>query len=172
MKALIVVDMQYDFIDGALGTEEARSIVGNVRDKVAQYRASQFPVIYTQDTHSADYLQTQEGRNLPVVHCVKGTRGWEIVPEVLTDEATLIEKNGFGSLKLVEYLATLPGLEAVELVGVCTDICVVSNALLIKSAFPELPVAVDALCCAGVTLESHRQALETMKMCQVKVLGL
>ena len=163
MKALIVVDMQYDFIDGALGTEEARSIVGNVRDKVAHY---------TQDTHSADYLQTQEGRNLPVVHCVKGTRGWEIVPEVLTDEATLIEKHGFGSLKLVEYLAALPGLEAVELVGVCTDICVVSNALLIKSAFPELPVTVDALCCAGVTPESHRQALETMKMCQVKVLGL
>ena len=103
---------------------------------------------------------------------MKGTRGWEIVPEVLTGEATLIEKNGFGSLKLVEHLAALPGLEAVELVGVCTDICVVSNALLIKSAFPELPVTVDALCCAGVTPESHRQALETMKMCQVKVLGL
>lgn len=163
-KTLIVVDMQKDFIDGALGTKEAVAIVENVKKKIAEYRASGEEIIFTRDTHQADYLNTNEGKHLPVVHCVEGTDGWQIPEELQVPEAVYINKPTFGYLNWKEYQ-----LEEVELVGLCTDICVVSNALLIKAQYPEITVKVDASCCAGVTPESHEAALLTMKMCQIEV---
>ena len=168
---LIVVDMQNDFVSGSLGSAEARAIVPAVREKIARHDG---PVIFTQDTHGADYLATQEGRNLPVAHCVKGTWGWEIVPELATlahaPNARVIEKPTFGSAELTKLLrAEAMEIGSVELVGLCTDICVVSNALLIKAALPEIPMSVDAGCCAGVTPQKHEAALETLRSCQVAV---
>ena len=163
-KTLIVVDMQKDFIDGALGTKEAVAIVANVKNKIAEYRANGDEIIFTRDTHQADYLNTNEGKHLPVVHCVEGTEGWQIPEELQVPDAVYINKPTFGYLNWKEY-----DLEDVELVGLCTDICVVSNALLIKALYPEIKVSVDASCCAGVTPESHEAALLTMKMCQVEV---
>lgn len=164
-KTLIVVDMQKDFIDGALGTKEAVAIVENVKKKIAEYQKNGDEIIFTRDTHQADYLQTNEGKHLPVVHCVEGTDGWQIPKELQAADAIYINKPTFGYLNWKEY-----HLEEVELVGLCTDICVVSNALLIKAQYPEITVKVDASCCAGVTPESHEAALLTMKMCQVEVL--
>lgn len=169
MKALIVVDMQRDFIDGALGTKEAVAIVPNVIDKVKEYERGGELIIYTKDTHYDDYLTTREGRHLPVKHCIKGTAGHDIPDEILRGHDVVFEKLTFGSVELMEYLSTLE-LESVELVGLCTDICVVSNALLIKARFPELDVTVDSACCAGVTPDTHVAALTTMKMCQINVL--
>ena len=169
MKILVVIDMQNDFIDGALGTKEAQSIVGNVKEKIAEYRASGYPVIFTRDTHSHDYMNTQEGRNLPVPHCIEGTHGWEISDELDTKDSMIINKPTFGSTELGEYLASLEDITEIELVGLCTDICVISNALLIKAKLPEIPVSVDSLCCAGVTPESHDNALSSMKMCQINI---
>ena len=163
-KTLIVVDMQKDFIDGALGTKEAVAIVENVKNKIAEYRANGEEIIFTRDTHQADYLHTNEGKHLPVVHCVEGTEGWQIPEELQVPDAVYINKPTFGYLNWKAY-----DLEEVELVGLCTDICVVSNALLIKAQYPEIKVSVDASCCAGVTPESHEAALLTMKMCQVEV---
>lgn len=169
MKTLIVVDMQRDFIDGALGTPEAVAIVPAVIRKIDLRLHEGWQVIYTQDTHTEDYLHTREGRHLPVVHCVKHTPGWEI-PEALRREGCLtVEKPTFGSCELAEMLASDPAPECIELVGLCTDICVISNALLLKARMPEVPISVDASCCAGVTPESHRNALSAMKMCQVEV---
>lgn len=169
MKLLIVVDMQKDFIDGALGTSQAVAIVPKVREKIEAYRAAGDMVIFTRDTHGENYLTTQEGRNLPVVHCVKGTPGWGIAAELPVGDSTVVDKPTFGSVSLAHRVARLEGLEAIELVGLCTDICVISNALLLKATLPELPISVDAACCAGVTPESHKNALAAMKMCQIAV---
>ncbi len=167
---LIVVDMQNDFIDGSLGTKEAEAIVGRVADRI---RAFDGEVIFTRDTHGEDYPETLEGRNLPVVHCVKGSTGWQI-REGLCEirPCTVIDKPSFGSTELGVLLAQRDLEEkigSVTLVGLCTDICVISNALLIKAFLPETPILVDAACCAGVTPGSHRGALEAMKMCQITI---
>ncbi len=171
-RILIVVDMQNDFVDGALGTGEARLIVHAVVNKIKSYKKED--VFATLDTHADDYLSTQEGRNLPVPHCIKGTPGWQLVPEidVLIDPSRRFEKPTFGSLKLAEFLKAENAKEpiSVELVGLCTDICVISNALLIKANLPETEIAVDKNCCAGVSVHSHEAALEAMACCQVKIL--
>ena len=169
---LIVVDMQNDFIDGALGTAEAAAIVPAVAEKIRTFEGR---VLFTRDTHPENYRQTQEGRRLPVPHCIRGTSGWEIRPELeaLRREPP-IDKPSFGSPALGELLRRLDGEEAigsVTLIGLCTDICVISNALLIKAFLPEVPVTVDAACCAGVTPESHRNALQAMKLCQIDVIN-
>ena len=170
-KLLVVVDMQNDFVDGALGTPEAVGIVGNVVEKIKNHCG---PVVYTRDTHPENYLETQEGKNLPVVHCVKGTPGWELNPAVqeTVNGREVFNKPTFGSVELAHYVGKLfqaNKIDAVELIGLCTDICVLSNAILLKAAEPELKVSVDASCCAGVTPQSHRNALEAMKMCQVEI---
>lgn len=172
-KILVVVDMQNDFIDGALGTKEAREIVENVRKKIEDYEGCQ--VFATRDTHGENYSETSEGRHLPVPHCIKGTKGWEIREEIAGAlqkvNGEIIDKPTFGSELLSERIAELGKAEelSIELVGLCTDICVVSNALLLKAKVPEAVISVDAACCAGVTRESHEAALLTMKMCQVEV---
>ena len=170
MKVLICVDMQNDFINGALGTKEAEAIVPFVKEKIKKARAEGAEVIFTRDTHFENYLSTREGRNLPVVHCVKGTKGWEITEELETGEAVVFDKVTFGSTDLPEYLKKIKDLEEAELIGLCTDICVISNAMLIKAAFPEINVKVDSACCAGVSPESHENALNAMKMCQIEIL--
>ena len=201
-KLLIVVDMQNDFIDGALGTEAAKLIVPKVKSKIREYSgmyASGGDIIFTRDTHRPDYLETQEGRYLPVPHCIEGTRGHEIADGLkeaaggMTDRACkadgadglteaaggiktevggcrIFDKPNFGSLELAE-LAAKGCYDEIELCGLCTDICVVSNALILKTRLPETTITVDASCCAGVTEESHAAALQTMKMCQVNVLN-
>ena len=169
MKLLVVIDMQNDFIDGALGTAEAVAIVDKVSEKIRTARAEGAEVWFTRDTHEAAYLRTQEGRNLPVEHCIRGTFGWEISSKLDVSDSPVIDKPTFGSMELAERAAALENLESVELVGLCTDICVISNAMLLKAKMPELPVRVDASCCAGVTPESHRNALAAMKMCQIAV---
>lgn len=167
MKVLIVIDMQNDFIDGALGTKEAVKILPKVQQKIAEYRSQGFPVIFTRDTHDENYLTTQEGKNLPVVHCIYGSEGWNIASCLDVQDSTILNKPAFGSTELVQYLATkYPGIE-LELVGLCTDICVISNAMMLKIFFPETIISVDASCCAGVTPGSHKNALEAMKMCQI-----
>lgn len=175
MKVLIVVDMQNDFIDGALGTPEAVAIVPAVTEKIRTFDGR---VIFTRDTHTEDYLSTQEGRKLPVVHCVRGTPGWSLADaiEAARDEKTMhiFDKPTFGSTALAEALQalnTLDPIESVELCGLCTDICVISNAMLLKAALPETPIRVDAACCAGVTPESHRNALKAMQMCHIEIEG-
>ena len=168
MKVLCIIDMQNDFIDGALGTKEAQDIVPNVVKKLEEARKNGDRIIFTRDTHTEDYMNTQEGRNLPVIHCVKGTPGWEITPELDTAGDMVIDKPTFGSVALSEMIAAMQDVQSVELVGLCTDICVISNAMLIKARMPEMPVSVDASCCAGVTPESHDNALSAMKMCQIK----
>jgi nicotinamidase/pyrazinamidase len=167
MKYLIVVDMQNDFIDGALGTPEAKKIVEKAVDKIKNFDGK---VLFTQDTHDDNYLKTQEGKNLPVVHCIKGTPGWEIRKEIAeaAEGVDSFEKVTFGSIELAEYLANKQ-IDSIELIGICTDICVISNALLLKAYFPEVPIVVDASCCAGVTPESHQNALAAMKVCQIEV---
>ena len=172
-KILLVIDMQNDFIDGALGTPEAAAIIENVRAKIKTYPKED--VFATRDTHTDFYLDTQEGKNLPVPHCIRGTQGWQIRSEIadLIFPDHVIDKPTFCSTQLAKLMEILErreeeGIE-IELVGLCTDICVVSNALIIKAAMPEVPVSVDASCCAGVTPASHQAALETMKMCQVAV---
>ncbi len=170
-KLLIVIDMQNDFIDAALGTKEAVGIVEAVKEKIRRYPAAD--VIATMDTHHENYMETQEGKNLPVMHCIKGTEGWMIRPDIaeLLTESKIYEKPTFGSMALAEDLKALSEKEEIELelAGLCTDICVVSNALLLKAAMPEVKISVDASCCAGVTPEKHRAALETMRSCQIQV---
>lgn len=164
-KTLIVVDMQNDFIDMALGTKEAVAIVPKVREKIQEYANRGDEIIYTRDTHFEDYLQTTEGKNLPVEHCIKGTKGWEIADGLYIEGCKIIDKPNFGWPNWKEEQ-----LEDVELIGLCTDICVVSNALIIKAAFSDAFVKVDKNCCAGVTVESHLAALKTMEMCQVQII--
>lgn len=173
-KCLVVVDMQNDFVTGSLGTKEGEAIVGNVVDKVNNFDGE---VLFTKDTHPENYLDTQEGKNLPVVHCIKDTEGWELVPELAAIVAEkgyrVFEKPTFGSVELANYLKKKYDdgeLESVELVGICTDICVISNALMIKAFMPELPMKVDSSCCAGVTVAKHEAALEAMRSCQLEVL--
>ncbi len=166
MKTLIVIDMQNDFITDALGTKEAVAILENVRAKIAEYRAAGDHVIFTRDTHGEDYLDTPEGKKLPVTHCVKGTRGWEIADGLYFEGAQIIDKPSFGWTGWSEM-----SFDEIELIGLCTDICVVSNALILKATFPEAKISVDASCCAGVTPETHNAALSTMKMCQIDVIG-
>ena len=164
---LVVVDMQNDFIDGALGTKEAVAIVPNVKAKIELYRKNGDTVIFTRDTHSEDYMNTQEGKNLPVPHCIKGSKGWEVSEKLDTASDKIIDKPTFGSFELAEYISTLADVDEIELIGLCTDICVISNAMILKARFTETPVKVDSSCCAGVTPESHANALGAMKMCQL-----
>ena len=170
-KILIVIDMQNDFIDAALGTKEAVSIVEAVKEKIRSFPAED--VIATMDTHDEGYMQTQEGKNLPVMHCIKGTDGWKIRPDIaeLLTGARIYEKPTFGSTVLAADLKDLSEKEEIELelIGLCTDICVVSNALLLKASMPEVKISVDAACCAGVTPQKHLAALETMRSCQIDV---
>ncbi len=172
-KILIVVDMQNDFIDAALGTKEALAIVEAVKSKIRSYPVAD--VIATMDTHSENYMETQEGENLPVPHCIKGTEGWKLRPEIgqLLQGAVIFEKPTFGSMDLAAFLTKLSETEKIELelIGLCTDICVVSNAILLKAAMPEVRITVDASCCAGVTPEKHLAALETMRSCQIRVIN-
>ncbi len=169
MKILIVVDMQKDFIDGSLGTPEAVAILPAVSAKIAEYSAAGDRIIYTRDTHTTDYLSTPEGKRLPVEHCIKGTDGWQIADGLYIDGSEIIDKPTFGWLGW-KTLDIIEDAE-IELIGLCTDICVVSNALILKAALPEAKISVDAACCAGVTPETHNAALATMKMCQIDVIG-
>lgn len=170
---LVVVDMQTDFVDGALGTQEAVAVKPKVVEKIRSFRG---PVFATLDTHGEAYLQTAEGRHLPVAHCVKGTPGWALAPEIAEAlqerDAVLVEKPTFGSLVLPQLIEDAAGGEDfdVTVVGLCTDICVISNALLLKARFHEKEVYVDAACCAGVSPEKHEAALEVMRSCQINVL--
>ncbi|MBQ4626294.1 MAG: cysteine hydrolase [Clostridia bacterium] len=170
MKFLIVVDMQNDFIDGALGTKEAVAILPAVKEKIKNFDGR---VIFTRDTHESDYLSTQEGRNLPVEHCIRGTEGWQINAELeALRKENAIDKPTFGSVELAKMLVESnekEKIESIEFIGLCTDICVISNAMIIKATLPEIPVSVDAACCAGVTPESHERALGAMAMCQIKI---
>lgn len=172
-KFLVVVDMQKDFVDGALGTPEAQQIVDNVCRKILSFQGE---IIVTYDTHNENYLESAEGRKLPVKHCIKGTSGFELDENVKSalknTDYTSVEKPTFGSVRLPEIIREKAQGEdfTVELVGLCTDICVVSNALLLKANFPEAEISVDSECCAGVTVESHNSALETMKSCQIDVI--
>ena len=169
MKILVVVDMQNDFIDGALGTPEAVQIVPYVKKRIQSFDGK---VLFTRDTHFADYLDTQEGRNLPVKHCIKDTSGWQIHPELEALRTTEpIDKLTFGSADLPKILAQEKDIEEITFVGLCTDICVISNVMITKAFFPEIPLIVDAKACAGVTPESHKNALAAMKMCQVAVIN-
>ena len=175
MKALLVIDMQKDFVDGALGTAEAVAIVPAVKARIEQAKANGERLFFTRDTHTENYMNTQEGRKLPVPHCIEGTEGWQIIPELqpFTEGAAIFDKPGFGSLALCQAMqepAKEQPIEAVTLIGLCTDICVISNAMLVKAALPEVELYVDSACCAGVTPQSHQNALETMKMCQITVL--
>ena len=167
---LLVIDMQNDFIDGALGTKEAVAIVPKVRERIENFKGT---VLFTRDTHEPHYLDTQEGKNLPVPHCIKGTDGWQIRPELdalRTTEA--IDKPTFGSKELGTILTEMnekDEIGSITLIGLCTDICVISNAMLVKAFLPEVPIIVDSACCAGVTPESHENALKAMQVCQIKV---
>ncbi len=171
MRVLVVIDMQNDFIDQALGTKEAVGIVENVAKKIKEFDGQ---VIYTKDTHRENYLDTQEGKNLPVTHCIRGSEGWQISAALpVAEDAIIFEKPTFGSKELGQYLEDLAkdkDIDEIEVIGLCTDICVISNALLIKAFLPEVKITVDSACCAGVTPKSHKNALEAMKMCQINVI--
>lgn len=169
MKILVVVDMQKDFIDGALGTPEAVAIVPYVKELIQNFDGK---VFFTRDTHFENYMDTQEGRNLPVPHCIQGTPGWEIYPELEALRTTdAIDKLTFGSSALPQVLAQEENIETITFVGLCTDICVISNVMITKAFFPELPLIVDAKACAGVTPQSHKNALEAMKVCQITIVN-
>ena len=168
-KLLIVVDMQNDFIDGSLGTKEAEAIIPAVRRKIEEYSGDEEgEVVFTMDTHYDNYMETLEGKHLPVKHCIKETKGWELCPALNGCEGQRFEKSTFGSVELARYVLDKE-YDSIELAGLCTDICVISNALIMKTVLPGTPVMVDASCCAGVTPESHMNALNAMKMCQIDV---
>lgn len=168
MKILVVVDMQNDFIDGALGTAEAVAIVPAVKALIEGFEGK---VLFTRDTHFENYMQTEEGKHLPVPHCIKGSDGWQIRPELDALRTTdAIDKLTFGSKELIALLASEQNIESITLCGLCTDICVISNALLIKANYPEIPLYVVESACAGVTPESHKNALDAMRMCQVEII--
>lgn len=171
-KFLVIVDMQKDFVDGALGTAEAVAIVPKLAEKIKNFDGE---LIVTYDTHTEDYMNTSEGKNLPVPHCIKGTAGWELDSAIAAAlegrEYTAVEKPTFGSVRLPGIIGEMAAGEEfeIELAGLCTDICVVSNALLLKASFPEVKISVDASCSAGVTPESHNAAVTTMRMCQIGI---
>ena len=175
MNILIVVDMQNDFVSGALGTPEARRIVPAAAERVAAGIRRGERIFFTRDTHGADYLHTREGRNLPVPHCIRGTEGWEIVEQLRPASAgqAILDKPSFGSAELGRLLAEENEKELIEkvtLIGLCTDICVLANVALLKTYCPEVPMTVRASCCAGVTPEAHENALNAMKALQVEIL--
>ena len=169
---LVVVDMQNDFIDGTLGTKEAVAIVPKVEEKIRNFKGT---VLFTRDTHETWYLDTQEGKKLPVPHCIRNTEGWQIRSELDKLRKTEpIDKDTFGSTDLADELVAMnidDDIGSITFVGLCTDICVISNALLVKASLPEIPIIVDSACCAGVTPESHENALNAMKMCQIDIVG-
>lgn len=170
MDILVVVDMQNDFISGALGSDDAKSIVGNVKEKIDNFKGK---IIFTRDTHYEDYLSTQEGKNLPIKHCIIGSEGHKIHPALNSDKHTVIDKITFGSSKLIEELININNKEKIEsitFIGLCTDICVISNALTTKTFLPQVPIIVDEKCCAGVTKQSHNTAIEAMKACQIQII--
>ena len=174
MKVLVVVDMQRDFVDGALGTKEAVEILPAVTARVKKAAEEGETILFTRDTQQENYLETKEGQNLPIKHCIQGTEGWELVPELreYTKGREVINKPTFGSEKLGRLLAQANvgvEIEEITLIGLCTDICVISNALLLKTFLPETKIAVEARCCAGVTPESHENALRAMSMCQIEI---
>lgn len=173
-KILIVVDVQNDFVNGVLGTEEAKAIIEPLQQKLDTFEGAMF---FTQDTHDVYYLNTQEGRNLPVPHCIKGTVGWELVPAIkeiqAKRQAAVFEKGQFASLDLaraIQEFYSQEEIEYIELVGICTDICVLANAMLLKAYLPEVPIRVDATCCAGVNPTAHAAALTAMASCQIEIL--
>ena len=186
-KYLIVVDYQNDFVDGTLGSLSARNIFPNILEKIRKRVKDGWQVIFTFDTHFENYLDTQEGKKLPVLHCIEGTPGWEIYRDLVNTTTELIQNYNrfvapFSEISLpgpllvkkttfgyTEWKYLIPDAEEIEVVGVCTDICVISNVLILKAQFPEIPISVDASCCAGVTKASHEAALDTMKACQVNV---
>ena len=169
MKLLIVIDMQNDFIDGSLGTKEAVAIVPNVAKKIAKARAAGETVVFTRDTHQSNYLKTQEGKNLPVLHCVEGSDGWQISSKLEVGDSRIFNKPSFGSMELADYAATLNDLKEIELVGLCTGICVISNAIPAKMFAPEANIRVLEKACACVTPDSHKTAIEAMKTCQIDI---
>ena len=167
MKYLIVVDMQNDFTTGSLGSAHAAAIIPNVVEKVKNFDGA---VIFTRDTHGQDYMDTQEGKKLPVVHCIKDTEGWQICDELKPFADQVVDKITFGSVDLPHILSrTNAPIEEIALCGLCTDICVISNAMILKATFPEVKITVDASCCAGVTMESHNTALNAMRAVQIEV---
>lgn len=173
-RYLIVVDMQNDFIDGALGTKEAQAIVENAANEIKNFQGT---VIFTRDTHLENYLDTQEGQNLPVPHCIKGTKGWDICSSLenlrISRNSVTFDKPSFGSMELAGYMVKKneeSPIEEILLIGLCTDICVISNALLLKAALPEVKISVKKSCCAGVSPESHEAALTAMASCQINIL--
>ncbi len=165
MKTLIVVDMQNDFITGSLGSLDAQNIVHNVRKLVESFDGK---VIFTRDTHNGDYLETQEGRKLPVEHCIKGTHGWEICDELKPYAKTIVDKITFGSTELYKYIDNPE--DGIVICGLCTDICVISNAMILKAQFPDAPISVKESCCAGVSPESHNNAICAMKTVQLEII--
>ena len=168
MKYLIVVDMQKDFITGSLGSEDAQKIVPYVVEKVKAFDGK---VVFTRDTHFADYMSTQEGKKLPVMHCIKDTDGWQICDELKDYANDVVDKITFGSVDLPGIVKDYGDeIDEIELCGLCTDICVISNAMILKSTFPETKIVVDSKCCAGVSVESHNIALDAMKAVQIEVL--
>lgn len=177
MKILVAIDLQNDFTNGVLGNPQTDAAADKAAERISRYRAENpnVPVIFTLDTHTEDYLDTQEGKNLPVVHCVRGTEGWQLDPRVAAvkdENDVVIEKPAFGSTELpakIKELAADVSIEQIEFIGVCTDICVISNAMIAKAAFPEVQVVINSECCAGVTPESHENALNAMAMCQMKI---
>ena len=169
MKTLIVIDVQNDFVTGSLGTPEAQAIIPNVRKKIAEYRERKDKIIFTQDTHDSNYLETSEGKYLPVSHCIAGTDGWKIVDELSNDEDIIVYKSTFGNLYWSKLVSQRD--DTIEIIGLCTDICVISNALILKAMFPNSKITVDASCCAGVTPETHKSAIEVKKICQIDIIG-
>lgn len=172
-KILVVVDMQNDFINGSLGSKQAAAIVDNAVNKIKEFDGE---IFVTLDTHFENYLQTSEGKKLPVAHCIKNTNGWELNDKIRSaldkHNFTRVEKNTFGSVELASLIRSAVGNDdfSIELIGLCTDICVVSNALILKANFPEVPITVDSSCCAGVTPQMHDAAIETMKSCQIDII--
>lgn len=170
---LVVIDMQNDFIDGALVSEKASAIVDSVAEKITRHNGMIFATL---DTHFEDYLSTAEGKRLPVVHCVKGTHGWQLNGKIAAalqgKDCITVEKHTFGSLELAEEIKAACGDEnpRIELVGLCTDICVISNALILKASFPESNIVVDSKCCAGISEKLHNDALLTMESCQIDII--
>ncbi len=170
MKRLaVVIDMQRDFISGALGTPEASVAAERIAERLKTLRSRGTEIVYTQDTHGEDYAKTQEGRRLPVAHCLEGSEGWQILPSLYIPGSKIFRKSAYGSPELAAYVAE-EGFDEVELLGVCTDICVISNALLIRAFSPETRVAVNAACCAGATPEGHENALRAMAVCHVDII--
>lgn len=170
-KLLVVIDMQVDFVTGALGTREAVEIIPAVQRAISEELGKDTAVVFTKDTHYENYKKTQEGKKLPIEHCIQGTSGWQLIPELRDYEMAcpVFEKGTFGSTDLAQYIRK-NGFDEIELIGLCTDICIISNALLIKAAVPEATIIVNSNCCAGVTPEGHKNALEAMKICQIEIL--